>query len=68
MKSSLTIFAFDPKWLEKMFIVAFPAQVLNNLIPLKSDQKFYAETLELCKARENNLCEEADRAVVWVCT
>lgn len=71
MKHAMTVFAFDSKWLEKIFIGAFPAQVFDNLIPIKSSwriiQKFYAEGLELCKARDNNLHEEEDRALVWVC-
>lgn len=61
MKNAMKIFAFDSKWLEKMFIGAFPAEVLNNLIPIKSDQKFYAETLQLCRVRDNNLCEETEQ-------
>lgn len=61
MKNAITIFAFDSKWLEKMFIVVFPAEVLDNLIPTKSDQKFYAETLQLCRLRDNNLSEGTEQ-------
>lgn len=61
MKNAMTILAFDSKWLEKMFLGVFPEEVLDNLIPIKSDQKFYAETLQLWKARDNNLCEETEQ-------
>lgn len=37
MKNATTVFSFDSEWLEKMLIGVFPAQVLNNLIPIKSD-------------------------------
>jgi len=45
-----------------VFRAAFPTQVLNNSISVKSlsDQKFYAESLELGKARVNHVHEEGD--------
>lgn len=63
-KMFMTTFAFHSKLLDKMFIVAFPTQVLSNLIRIKnlSNWEFYVGTLELRQARVNYVCEEVGRS------